>query len=525
MKIPISRQRQIVRALCGQEISNRQVGHALNVSATTVRVVRGLLTQTGLTWETLGALNDEAFSQALGTVPTSVSNRKASPAWLYIDIELRKRDVTLDLLWQEFRETNPDGVSYVQMTRLYRAWQKTQRLCMRHIYRGGEIMMVDFCGRTMPITDPDTGEVSRAQVFVSVLGGSSLIFAWVVPSQKIQDWLTCHTKAFEFYGGVPRKVIPDNLKSAVLKHSRSHIVLNQAYAEQAEHYGFVPLPARPRKPRDKGLVEVSVQIVQRGILARLRNRVFFSVAELNEAIVPLLREINNKTTRKFPMSRWERFQAIDSAALQPLPEAEFSTGVRIYDVRVGSDYRIEVEEHYYSVPYQYAHQLVYLRLESSRLEVFFQRERIACHIRSNVRGGQTLLPDHMPPHHRHQNDSSIDDLLAWAQSVGPNTYEFVQRNFSERAHFANGYKTVKNLRSWARESCSPERLERACTYAIKIRALSLDRLKSIIRHEADRVERSSFTAQPTLHNNLRGPDYFSTSGASIDEFQHSEPHA
>jgi len=291
--------------------------------------------------------------------------------------------------------------------------------------------------------------------------------------------------------------------------------MNQAYAELAEHYGFVVLPARPRKPRDKGLAEVSVQIVQRGILARLRNRVFFSVSELNEAIAPLLTEINNKTTKKFPRSRWERFQEIDAPALQPLPVAEFATGDRVYDVRVGSDYLVEWEQHYYSVPYQYAHQLVDLRLTGAVLVVFFQRERIANHVRSYRPGEKTILPEHMPPHHRHQHESSVDALLAWAQSIGPNTYEYAQRNLAERAQFANGLKTIQKLRRWSRELPSMERLESACAYALTINALPLNRLQSIVRHEADRRGKPLATPQTTLHTNLRGADYFSTSGEAI----------
>lgn len=512
MKIPVDLQRQIARYLSGQKMSHRLIGRTLSVSPSTVGEVHRRLILTGQSWEALGPLDDAAFQQALGTVSIPASKRKATPDWSYIDLELRKRDVTLDLLWQEFREGQPAGVSYPQMTRLYRAWQKTQRLCMRQIYLAGDIMLVDFCGRTMPITDADTGEIRRVQVFVAVLGGSSLIFAWAVPSQKVPDWLACHAKAFEFYGGVPRQVIPDNLKSAILKHSRLQIVMNQAYAEQAEHYGFVVVPARPRKPRDKGLAEVSVQIVQRGILARLRNRVFFSVAELNEAISQLLLEINHKTTRKFPKSRWARFQEIDGPALQSLPTAEFAVGERIYDVRVGSDYLVEFDRHYYSVPYHYAHQLIDMRLTDTVLEVFFQRERIASHVRNCRPGERTILPEHMPPHHRHQHESSVDALLSWAQSVGPHTHEYAQRNLAERTQFANGLKTVQNLRRWSRELPSLERLESACAYAIKINALPLGRLQSIVRHEADRREKPLALPQSTLHTNLRGADYFTTSG-------------
>lgn len=515
MKLPVDLQRQIVRHLDGHPpMSNRQIGRLLSLSPTTVQVLRHKLTQTGLDWPTLAPLADDAFQRQLGTVPAAESRRKAAPDWLHVDVELRKRDVTLELLWQEFRESHPDGVSYPQMTRLYREWQKRQRLCMRQVYRAGELMLVDFCGRTMPITDPETGEVSWAQVFVAVLGGSAYLFAWAVASQRVPDWLACHHKAFEAFGGVPRQVTPDNLKSAVLKHTRSQIVLNQAYAELAEHYGFVIVPARPRKPRDKGLAEVSVQIVQRGVLAPLRNRVFFSLAELNAAIAEQLDVINRKTTRKFPQSRWTRFQTIDAPALLPLPATPLTMGERAYDVRVGRDYLVEWDRHHYSVPYQYAHQLVDLRLAGAVLEVFFRRERIASHVKSDRPGGQTILPEHMPPHHRHQQDSSADALLAWAESIGPNTYEYARRNLAERAQFANGLKTLQELRRWSRELPSLARLDSACAYALRINALPLSRLKSIVRHDVDLRASTLAPTPPVLHANLRGADYFAASGES-----------
>lgn len=511
MKIPIELQRNITRYIDEHQMGNRAVAKLLKVSHNTVNVIRLQLQLKALTWVQLAPLDNIAFAQQLGTAPTRVSPRKAVPDWLHIQTELKKRDLTLELLWQEFRETEPNGVSYQQMARLFRAWTKKQRLSMRQIYKAGEKMFVDFCGRTMPITNRDTGEVSMAQVFVGVLGGSGRFFVWAVPSQQIAHWQECHIKAFEYFGGVPQQVVPDNLKSAVISHGRHHVVLNRAFAEMAEHYKFVILPGRPLKPRDKALAEVTVQIVQRGVLAPLRNRTFFSVAELNEAILPLVEAINQKTTKKFPRSRLERFKDIDAPALQALPETPYEPCDWQYKVRVSESYVVEWQRHLYSVPSQYTFHLVDLRITATMVEVFCQRQRIATHPLKDEPGGQSILREHMPSHHCHQQDNEPEALLQWAKDIGPNTYEFARLNLTERSKFANGLKTLQQLRRWAREAQNAGRLESACGYAVRIKALSFTRLESIIRHNSDQRAAADNAAPPVVeHDNLRGAEYFAS---------------
>lgn len=508
MRIPVTVQREIARRICELEFSNRAIGAALNVSHNTVRVVREKLQATGAIWVELAALDDSAFALRLGTARAAVTTGKVVPDWDHFETELKTRDVTVELLWQEYREYAPNGLSYPHLTRLFKRWKATQRMSMRQIYRAGDKLFVDFCGRTMPITDPDTGVVTRAQVFVAVLGASGAFFVWAVPSQQVPHWLECHIKTFEHFGGVPREVVPDNLKSAVIQHRRLQIILNAAYKEFSEHYGFAPMPARPLQPRDKALAEVTVQIVQRGVLARLRHRTFFSVAELNTAIAPLVTAINEKTTRKFPKSRRQRFLEIDVSALQPLPAQRYDVSGWKYQVRVGQDYHVEWAQHHYSVPSQYVHQRVDLRVTATTIEVLFQRQRIASHALSDRIGGCTTLVDHMPIHHQRQHDNDPEALLAWANQVGPNTSAYVQLNLSERRDFANGLKTVQQLRRWAREEQNHHRLESACGYAVRINALPFRRLESILRHNTDLRTDNAPTKTPIVHANLRGADYF-----------------
>lgn len=524
MRIPVEIQRNIVRYIAEYPMSNRKIGKLVKVSPNTVGRVRLGFEASGLSWETLAAMDHGQFSQCLGTAASvSTSNSisqsircKDVPDWFYIEDELKKRDVTLELLWQEFRETHPNGVSYSRMARLFSDWKKTKRLSMRQVHRAGEKFFVDFCGKTMPILNRETGGINYAQIFVGVMGASGYIFALAVPSQQTPDWMFCHIEAFKYLGGVPQHVVSDNLKSAVLKHGKEKILFNKAYFELAEHYHFAILPARPYKPKDKGLVEVSVRIVQQGVLAKLRNHQFFSIAELNCAIQPLIAGINEKTTARFQKSRLDQFLDIDLPVLQQFPEHHFEVCDWAYHIKVNEFYTVEWHGHFYSVPYQYAHQFVDLRVTANTIEIIYQRQRIASHLLNSQVGEQSIQADHMPPNHRFQRDNHPEYLLEWAKNIGPMTQEFVQLNLTERRDFANGLKRVRKLKKWVIEHDYSDRLESACAYAIQINAHAIGSLQSIIKTHSDRRADAN-KEHPILtieHSNLRGSSYFKTNGDS-----------
>ena len=267
MQTPIITQREIVRLLEQRQLSNRAIARQLSISHNTVAVIRSRLQVTGLSHSELVTQTDETFARALGTTRKPSKTETLLPEWHELQTELQKRDITLALLWEEYRLANQNQLerclSYSQFARRFRQWLKQQRISMRQFHKPGEKVFVDFCGRTMPIINPDSGESTPAQVFVGVLGGSGLTFAYAVPSQKTHDWIECHIKMFDFFGGVPQQVVPDNLKSAIIKHNRDEVITNAAYADWAEHYDVLIAPARSRKPKDKSLAEVGVQIVQR----------------------------------------------------------------------------------------------------------------------------------------------------------------------------------------------------------------------------------------------------------------------
>lgn len=514
MRIPISVQRNIVRYISENNFSNRYIANLVNVSPNTIRKIKNILSETGKTWLSLKDLDDINFNKTLhSTKNKNVSPNKPIPDWLYIHTELQKKDITLELLWQEFKTDNPEGISYSRAAKLYAIWKKKQKLSMRQIHKSGDKFFVDFCGRTVPIINVNSDEVVNAQVFVGTLGASGYIFAYAVASQKVNDWITCHIEAFKYLGGVPKQVIPDNLKSAIIKNSRKGVVVNPAYEELAEHYNFAIVPARPRKPKDKSLAEVSVKIVQRAILAKIRNQKFFTLDELNKTIHKHLEGINSKATRTYPESRFNRLVDIDLPALSPLPENTYEPCNWKYQVKVNEFYQVEWEGHFYSVPYQYAHLYVDLRVSNNMLEIMHQRQRIASHVISSKVGDQTIITAHMPANHQMQNEANPEQLLDWAKSIGPNTYAFVDYNFKELRNYANNLKRIRGLKKWVIENSYYDRLEEACGYALKIKVYALDRIKSIIKHYPDtRLSNTQIATPLTNHRNLRGSSYFQTQG-------------
>ncbi|MFW9082549.1 IS21 family transposase [Pseudomonas sp. P2757] len=515
MRLPTYTQREVLRLACDPKLSNRAIGRLTNVSHNTVRTLRDQLAHCGQNWEELKHLDDKALAECLRIQSQVGTQRKVYPSWLAVHEQLKLPDVTLELLWQEFRTAEPEGVSYAQFTRVYREWVNKQKLSMRQIHIPGDKCFVDFCGRTMPVTNPDTGTIIRTQVFVATLGASGYIFATAVESQTTPDWLKCNVLALEFFDGVPRFVVPDNLKSAVTKNTKDQVVLNRAYAELSEHYGFQIYPARPRKPKDKSLGEIAVQIVQRFVLARLRASTFFSLDELNEKIMFWVDQLNDRVTRTYPKSRTSRFLELDYPALNPLPEQRYSYSQWVYQVRVGSDYHVEFEKHFYSVPYHFANLLVDLRVRDDWLDIVHQRRIISSH-KLDLERGFSTLSEHLAPNHSHFQDSQPEALLAWAEGIGQETLRYVKDNLARRRDFATGLRAVIALKRDVRKGdISPARLESACTYANSLNILSSERLRSIIRNESDLRPSFQRAAPLVEHANIRGAEYYASNGDEL----------
>lgn len=510
MRISVSVQREIVR-LIRQGLSNNRIALILKISPTTVRTYRVHLAGLSCSPDELIATEDARFSILLGTRLQRYATQKLIPDWFTIQQELTKKNVSKALLWEEYLlslSAEPErALSYSQFLRRYNDWLKSRRMSMRQFFQPAEKMFVDFCGHTMPVINPESGEVIKAQIFVAVLGASSYTFACAVPSQKTEQWIKCHSEAFVFFGGVPEEVVPDNLKAAVIKHTRDEIVTNQAYEECAEYYGFRIMPARSRRPKDKSLAEIGVQIVQRWVLAPLRNRSFFSIDELNAAISAGIEKLNAKESKTYQASRLARFNDIEKQALAPLPQQPYTQSEWQYHIRVPDDYHVVWQKSHYSVPYRYRFSVVDIKITDNTLEVLLNRVRIALH-QCLKKPGKSTHPEHMPDEHRYQAEQEPGELLLWAESIGPSVRLWVQMNLEQRRHYASGLKSVRRLKKWVREEQNHKRTESGCEFALRFNILSFEQLKRIIKNKSDLMPQRESTSWVKQHGNLRGADYY-----------------
>ena len=490
---------------CGR--SNREIARAVRASPTTVGEYLRRARLADLSWPLPEGLNERALEAALFPPQAPSRVKRPEPDWAAVHRQVGRSGVTLDLLWQEYRETHPEGYQYSTFCERYRAFAQALPVTLRQSHAPGERLFLDYSGQTLAVIDPATGEERPAQIFVAVLGASNYTYVEATWTQGLADWLGAHVRCFEFLGGVPELLVPDNLKSGVTHPSRYEPDLNPSYQELATHYGTAVLPARVRKPRDKAKVEAGVLLAQRWILARLRRQRFFSLAELNGAIRPLLRDLNARPFKKLPGSRHSVFEALDRPALKPLPVTRYELA-EWKVATVGIDYHVELERHYYSVPYQFARQKVDVRWSATTVEVFKKGERIASHPRSSLKGRHTTLKAHLAPAHQEVAGWSAARLLRWAATIGPHTEAAIAHLFHARAHPQQGYRAALGILRLAKAH-GEERLEAACQRACQIESISYRSIASLLKHGLERQPRTP--AQATLpldHANVRGPKYY-----------------
>jgi len=391
--------REVLRLALAGGLNQRQVARSLSLSPTTVGEYLRRAESAGLTWP-LPDLDDAQLEGRLYPIMArGQADTRAIPDWAAVHRELKRKGVTLLLLWQEHKAAHPDGLQYSQFCDRYRAFAGRLDLVMRQHHRAGEKLFVDYAGPTVEVIDRATGEIRAAQIFVATLGASNYTYAEATWTQGLPDWCASHIRAFEFLGSVPALLVPDNLKSAVTQPCRYEPQTNATYEELAAHYRTAILPARVRRPRDKAKVEQSVLLVERWILARLRHQSFFSLSELNAAIRTLLGQLNERPFKKLPGCRRTLFEQLDRPAMTPLPSERY-TYAEWKRARVHIDYHVEVEGHYYSVPYQLVKQELDVRLAAQTVELFHRGKRIASHQRSTHKGWHTTLAEHMPQAHR-----------------------------------------------------------------------------------------------------------------------------
>jgi transposase len=502
--------REVLRLKWELGYSDRRASSASGVSRPAIQSYVARATAAGLRWPLPPELDDPALEQLLFPLP-SVTGPSTRPLPDFVEMhqELRRKGVTLALLWEEYKATHADGLQYSQYCEHYRRWAARIQPSMRQVHRAGERCFVDYAGQTVEVIDPRTGEIRTAQVFVAVLGASHYCFAEATWTQALPDWIGSHVRAFRYFGGVTELLVSDNLASGVTRAHRYEPILNPTYREMASHYGTALLPARARKPRDKAKVETAVQLVERWILARLRHRQFFSLAELNVEIARLLEDLNTRPLRVLPGNRRSQFEQIDRPALRPLPPTPY-VFAEWTKVRVHIDYHVAVDEHFYSVPYTLIGQQLDARVSARAVEVFRRGQRVAAHARSDAKGYHTTLPEHMPVAHREYAHWTPTRLIAWAAKTGPATARLVQTLMERRAHPQQAFRACLGIMRLGKTH-GDTRLEAACVRALAIGAHSYRSIESILRRGLDQQELPLTDATPSPspeHDNVRGPGYY-----------------
>ena len=501
--------RDILRLKWSLGMSHRETARSLSVSSGVVAETLKRAKCAHLDWARVCELDDTELDKLLYGVKTQRGQERPRPDFAHVDIERRRPGVTLAMLHWEYLQEHPDGYQYARFCALFKEWRKNQRIAMRQVHVGGEKLFIDYSGKKPQVIDPKTGEVRNVELFVAVLGASSYTYAEASESQQSQDFIASHMRALEYFGGVPRVLVPDQLKSAVTRPGQYEPVVQRTYQDMAEHYDTVVIPARPRKPKDKAKVEVAVQIVQRFVLGALRKEQFFSLEALNQRIRERLEALNNSPMKKYNgASRRQLFERLDQPVLRPLPLERFvyATWKR---VRVNIDYHVALDNHYYSVPYQLASEELEARQTATTVELFHKGKRVASHKRSRESGRHSTITEHMPKAHRAHLEWTPSRLLDWAGKMGPNIAALVQNILETRKHPEQGYRSCLGILRLAKRY-DPERLDAACLRALRVGARSYRSVESILKTNLDRVPLPDDSAErePLDHDNVRGPDYY-----------------
>ena len=483
--------------------SQRHIAASLGLSKGVVAKYLKLASDAGLYWPQIEVMSEsELDTRLLGSVQR-VSNFVA-PDFAHMHQELRRKGMTLMLLWQEHSERHPDAAvhSYSQFCENYRRYAKTLKRSMRQVHRAGEKLFIDYAGPTVALVDGN-----RAHIFVAALGASGYTFAYATPRETMADWLGATAQALRFYGGCVELIVPDNPKALIANADRYEPRANDTVLDFARHYNTSVLPARPRRPQDKAKAESAVQVVERWILIRLRHHRFETVDDVNEAIVPLLQQLNNKAFQKLPGSRASVFVEIDAPALRSLPMqawelAEFKT------VKAHIDSHIEFDEHYYSVPHPLIGQSMEVRATQRCVEVLHRGQRVASHARSAHKGKFTTLAEHLPEAYRAHMQWSPERLIHWGLDIGEATASLVKRMLAARQHPEHGYRACLALLSLAKRFGKP-RLEAACLIALELGTTKASHVRDILANGRDLVKPSTTPEWVSpAHANVRGAAYY-----------------
>jgi transposase len=511
-RIPMRQIRQTLHLHYQAGLSYAQAARALGMAKATVGKIASLARAAGVDWTLAQTLTDEELEARLYQPPVPRASSRLEPDFALVHQELKRSGVTLMLLWEEYQRRLVDAgepaYKYTSFCVKYRAWAARLKRSMRQTHLAGERVFVDYAGHTVDVVDAATGVISKAQVFVAVMGASNYTYACATTTQTAADWVGAIIGALEFFGGVPRLIVPDQTRALIARPDRYEPTAGRLVEELCSHYDVAVLPARPAHPRDKPKVEVAVLVVERWILARLRHRTFFSLAEVNTAILELLVPLNQRPFKKLPGCRAAAFIELDQPVLRPLPPTRMIIA-RFKWARVNVDYHVELDGHYYSVPHRLVGTRIELRITSRTVEAYVGQQRVACHIYSRRRGAHSTDPEHMPASHRAHREWTPQRLIAGGKRIGSACGNVVCWQMQHRPHPEQGYRACLGLQRLAREY-GEARLEVACARALAIHSPTYRSIAAILSSGLDRQPSPSASPPSPMpeHDNVRGPTYY-----------------
>jgi len=503
--------REILRLNQELKFSIRQIAEATQVSKTSVGEFLAEYRRSGLSYKDAQKMNDTELAEVF-----EKRNKTSNPMYEalskelpYYEKELARVGVTLYLLWEEYKERNPDGFSYSRFCHHYRMWESKLKVGMHIEHKAGDLIYADFTGKKMHYTDPDTGELIPMEIFITILGASQLIYVEAVKSQKLEDWIRANENGWRYYGGATRGICPDNLKSAVTKACKYEPLLNETYDDLARHYNTVILPTRPAKPKDKALAENAVRIVYQRIFAKLRNQTFFSLIELNEAIWEELENVNNAPFQRRDISRRQLFNEIEKNQLQPLPKERYETRkFQVSKVEFNHHIYLKEDKHYYSVTYQYTGQKVKTLYTDRMVEIYKDNVRIALHKRNRRRYGYTTEKSHMPPEHQFVAGWNPERFIKWASQMGGSVKTFIEQLLESKEHPQQAFKSCMGVLQLSK-GYKPKDLETVCNRALEYNCISFKFIKNSLKNNIHKTEAENpVEIKLPFHKNIRGNENY-----------------
>lgn len=510
--ISMTRIRHALRLL-DQGRSKRLIAEQTGTSRNTLKRYFQAFAACGLSFQELDTLSDKDLEDLFIKPAEAPSNERVEhllSLFPEIDKALKRKGVTRQMLWEQYRRDHPDGLCLSQFNTYYRQWKASVNPTMRMDHKAGDKLYVDFAGDKLYITDPESGELKPVEVFVAILGASQLTYVEAVMSQQKEDFIAACEGALHFMGGVPAAIVPDNLRSAVTKSSKYEPVINETYAVFAEHYGTAILPARAYRPRDKAHVENAVKIVYSRIYSKLRDQRFTSLEALNKAILEALETHNTAHLKGRSYSRRQQFEEVERAALMPLPasrfeikHSSFATVMKNGHVTLGAD------KHFYSVPYKYIGKKVKLLYGHKTVEIYSSYERIALHNRTKSAYHYTTDPDHLASAHRFVTEWTPERFLSWAADIDPDVATYIQKVLDRKQHPEQAYKSCMGILGFAKK-VGNERLTAACRRALGYGSYNFKVIERILKKGLDMQQQEEEATQliMPLHDNIRGENYY-----------------